>query len=239
MFSKLLLDEDSAELHDAGKRHSRHFLSVLARTKNLYLTDLFHASKMLETNWENVQAGWSWAASRYETDDEAARLCIDYLSAGEPWLNFRFTAEEHTEWAWTAVHAARCLDDASAEAHSLSRLAVAYQSAARLGEAKECYEAAAEKFRELGDRRGEGRTIADLGTYFKVTGDAVSAERCYKEQIAITQEFKDRRNEAAARGNLGLTIRRSARYLLLPRYTSELTTGEKKLAPGPIWAPCT
>lgn len=212
MFSKLLLDEDSAELHDAGKRHSRHFLSVFARTKNLYLTDLFHASKMLETNWENVQAGWPWAASHYETDDEAARLCIDYLVAGEPWLNFRFTAEEHVDWACTAVRAARRLDDASAEAHSLSRLAVAYQSAARLGEAKDCHEVAIKKFRELGDTRGEGRATADLGTYFKVTGDPVSAERCYKKQIAITQKFGDRRNEAAARGNLGLIYRDWGKY---------------------------
>lgn len=203
MFAQILLEEDSTELHDAGERHSRHFLAVLTQAKSLYLNDLSQSSELLEINWQNVQAGWSWASSRYETEDEAARLCLEYLDAGDPWLSF-LPADEHADWARTAIRSAQRLRDVSAEASNLIRLGFAHQRTSQLDKAKECYEMAIEKFREINDRQGEGRALAFLGTCFKAMGDLDSAVayQCSRKALELARDLNNPHSEAMALGGM-------------------------------------
>lgn len=213
-FAKSMLEEDRSELSDAGKRHARHFAAVLGGAGAMYFGGderIREGARLLGVNWENIRVGHSWAQNRRAQDEDAARLCIQYLDVGEHWLPLRLTPEEHVEWAQTAVEAARFLGDRAAEASNLVRLGNGYERVGRPIDAKGCYEAALERYKEIDHRLGEGRALGSLGVCHMALGDTVAAERCYRGQLKITQELGDLRNEAATRGNLGVLYKDAGR----------------------------
>ena len=212
MFARLLLGQDPAEIHDAGKRHSEHFLRVLRQNKELYFEDMRHWARVLGINWENIRRGWVWAEPRSGEDVDAARLCVGYMDAGERWLMLRLSPEEHASWAREATESARLLGDISAEARNLIRLGNAYARVGRHQEARKANEMALELYRRIGDKAGEGGALNSLGACHQALGDTASAERCYRGQIRIAKELGDPHGEAASRGNLGVLYRDAGKH---------------------------
>jgi tetratricopeptide (TPR) repeat protein len=212
MFAKRLLGQDPAEMYDAGKRHSDHFLRVLKQATELYFEDARRWALMLGTNWENLRRGWAWAVSYSGEDVDPARLCVDYMDAGERWFTLHLSPEEHASWAREALESARLLDDIPAEAMNLIRLGNAYARVGRYQEAKEVSETALELYREIGDKAGEGAALNSLGACHQTLGDTASAEQCYQGQILIAGELGDPQGEARSRGNLGVLYREAGKH---------------------------
>ena len=78
---------------DAAKqRHAQHYCQALARADELYLQGgeaVKRGLDLLDLERENIEAGWAWAESLMESDEEAAQLCIEYSDAG------RYTSRGH------------------------------------------------------------------------------------------------------------------------------------------------
>lgn len=206
-FATSMLEKDQKELRDVGERHARHFAAVLGRARALYFGGderTKEGARLLGVNWENIRGGHAWAQDRRDQEEAAARLCLEYMGAGENWLPLRLIPAEHVEWAQAAVEAARYLGDRAAEAGNLLRLGNGQERSGRPDEAKDCYEAALERYEEIGHRLGVGRALGSLGVCYKALGDPVAAERCYRGQLDIIRVLDDPHNEAATRGNLGV-----------------------------------
>src|ERR1017187_9206120 len=82
---------------------------------------------MLSSDWMNVVAGQSWAASRVETDKFAARLCVEYATRAAYFHLTRHDPPELLLWLELATRADRYLGDRQAEMKHLHLLASLYE----------------------------------------------------------------------------------------------------------------
>lgn len=197
---------EAKERDTAQQRHARHYLRVLRDADDFYLKGgeaVLLALRLFDTEWSNIQAGFTWAASRVREDDEAAKVCGDYPDAGTHLLNLRQHPRERIRWRETALAAARQRKDKAEEGLHLRNLGLAYADIDETRRAIEFYEQALAIARDMGDRRSEGKALGNLGNAYADLGETRRAIEFHEQVLTITRDIGDRRSEGKALGNLG------------------------------------
>ena len=194
----------SDEERDAAKqRHARHYGQTLEQVDALYRQGgeaVKRAVNLFDLERENIEAGWAWAESLVESDDEAAQLCIEYPDAGRYALNLRQHSREWIRWSESQLVAARRLNKRDYEGYALGNLGVAYKDLGEMRKAIEFFDQVLVIAREIDDRQAEGTVLNNLGLAYFVLGETRKAIEFYEQSLVIG----DRREEGYALNNLGL-----------------------------------
>ena len=207
-FADRRLGTDESE--DGRRRHAEHYLEVLGTADSLYEKGgeaILLALRLFDSEWANVQAGFTWATERALETEAAARVCNEYPDAGKFLLQLRQPPKERVRWREQALAAARKLKDRRRESHHLAHLGIAYADLGETRRAIELFEQRLAIAREIGDRRGEGYALGNLGNAYAKLGETRRAIELYEQQLAIVREIGDRRGEENALGNMGLAYR--------------------------------
>src|SRR5262249_812773 len=158
-----------SERNAARKNHAINYHAMLKQANELYLAggdSIQQALSLFDTNWENVREGQAWSDARASTDEDAARLCIDYPLSGEYLLNLRLHPQERIRWIEPALAWARRLGDLQQEGHLLSNLAQCYSAIGDARKAIELFEQSLVIARQTQDRTGESYVLDSLGSAY-------------------------------------------------------------------------
>ena len=194
------------EEREARLKHAAHYKNILRTANQLYReggAKVLTSLRLLDLEWENIQAGQAWVASSKETDIALSRLCVQYPLTGATVLNLRRHPGERIKWLEPALSAARQLGDRRGEGNALRSLGLAYADLGDVRKAIEFYEQALIIHREIGNHREEGATTGNLGTAYKNLGEVRKAIEFYEQALAIIREIGDRRGEGTWLGSLG------------------------------------
>jgi len=195
------------ERMDWQKRHARHFCNLLGAADELYLKggeQVGAGLALYDQESVNIAAGWEWAASQFDANQQTAELCLDYPDAGLYVINLRLHSREQIRWLETQLVTARRLQRRAIEGNALGNLGLAY---ANLGEARKAIEFYAQSLiiaREIGDRRSEGNILGNLGLAYKNLGEVRKAIEFYDQCLTFHREIGDRRGESNDLSNLGV-----------------------------------
>ena len=195
---------------DAAKqRHAQHYCQTLAQTTELYLQGgeaVKRGVALFDLERENIEAGWAWAESLMESDEEAAQMCIEYPTAGVYVLDLRQHPRERIRWLEFQLAAARRLKKRDYEGNATGNLGLAYADLGETRKAIEFYEQRLIIAREIGDRRGEGAATGNLGLAYAALGETRKAIEYHEKYLAIAREIGDRRGEGNALWNMSLSL---------------------------------
>jgi tetratricopeptide (TPR) repeat protein len=201
--SRLSQDEHNVSAH----RHAEHYQRVLAAANALYLNggiESLRGLAIFDRERANIELGEEWAATRVESDESAAILCLAYLDAVAEIVNLRQHPRARIQLLETMLITARRFNRRDAERRALGNLGIACQHVGDFSRAIEFYDQSLSIARETGDRVGEGRMLHNLGVAYKALGEPRDALELYEQAIAIFREIGDRRNEGTALGNIGV-----------------------------------
>lgn len=196
---------EGTEHETAERRHAIHFLEILRTTSELYKKGgdaLLQGLVLFDREWDNIQAGHSWAVAHAGEDEDAAQLCSEFPQAGAYCLDLRRHPREQIEWLEAALIAARRLGDRSAEALHSGNLGNAYMNLGEIRRAIESYEEWLEIAREIEDRFGEGQALGNLGSAYLDLDHPHRAIELFEQWLQTTQEVGDFQGEGVALGNI-------------------------------------
>jgi tetratricopeptide (TPR) repeat protein len=194
------IERDTAE-----HRHAKYYLEVLRTTSELYKQGgdaLLQGLALFDREWDNIQAGHSWAVAHADQDEEAARWCSEYPQAGAYCLDLRRHPRERIDWLESALKAALRLGDRSAEALLSGSLGNAYMNLGEIRQATDLYERWSRIARETGDPFGEGQALGNLGSAYLNLGDPLRAVELFERWLETTHKVGDLQGEGIALGNL-------------------------------------
>jgi tetratricopeptide (TPR) repeat protein len=215
--------QEAGEDDEAARRHAMYYLNVLARQDDLYrksefsvdtglveldalfdtisaaISSVWVALFLFDVEWQNIQAGQAWTAANSESDNEAARLCSRYPSAGTYCLGVRLQPCEEIRWREAGLAAARRLKDRAGECQHLGNLGLICHGLGEYRRAIEYYGQSLAIALEIHDRQREGRvlfnaslTLDKLGERAKAIENAQAALKIF-EQIEVPNAAKARK----------------------------------------------
>ncbi len=201
---------EAAERNTAQRRHAEHYLEVLWEADQLYEEggeNVLLALRLFDVEWGNVQDGFTWAASHFLEDDEAARVCGNYPSVGAHLLELRLYHQERIHWLETALAAARQRKDKSQEGIHLGNLGIAYWDLGDPLRAIEFHEQDLTIARDIGDRKGEGNALGSLGNAYNSLSEPKRAIEFFEQVLTIARDIGDQRLEGNTLQGLGVAHR--------------------------------
>lgn len=120
----------SSDDREAGRRrHAEHFEERGAQLDRMYYkggADAHTAVTLFDSEWANINLGYSWAAEHAPHDSEAKRLLSRYPDSIHLCLDLRQPARFRIGWLEPAAQAAQDLEARSLHAKHLIRLARAH-----------------------------------------------------------------------------------------------------------------
>lgn len=227
---------EAFEQDAAQRRYARYYLRVLGDTNRLYLRggqETLLALRLFDTEWGNIRAGYTWAASRFLKDDEAAEVCDSYPRLGESILELRQLPRERISWIESALAASRQRQDLSAEVSHIGNLAIAYRHLGKPRHTIELCKQSLEIARKIGDRYGEGKALHTLGLANTDIGELPLAITIYEQSLAIACDIGDQRGKGNILNSIGVAYleldkpRRSIRFFR-QRLTIARDIGDKR-----------
>ncbi|HKI35203.1 MAG TPA: tetratricopeptide repeat protein [Gemmataceae bacterium] len=198
---------DGTARAEAERRHARYFCTLIADADDLFEKGgdaTAEALCIFDRAWPNAQAGFACVRDRMEEDEEAARLCRDYVNRTSYIRDLRQHPRNRVVWLETSAETARRLGDRRGEGNALGNLGIAYLDLGQPQRAIDFYQQQLVITREIGDRRGEGAALGNLGLAYAALGQPQRAIEFHEQYLAIAREVGDRRGEGTALGNLGL-----------------------------------
>ncbi len=213
---------EETEREATHRRHAEHYLKLLGAAEELYEQggeSIGRALWLFDSEWSNIQAGFTWASGHFLGAKAAVEICNTYPRAGTLLLGLRQHPRERICWRTLALAAARQLKDQAGELDHLNNLAIAYAAIGELKRAIELHEQELAIACEIKDRGAEGHARGHLGFSYQTLGELRRAIDYYQQYFTIAREVSDRRGEGNALGCLGLAYtalgepRRAVRYL--------------------------
>jgi tetratricopeptide (TPR) repeat protein len=205
-FTSLCLTEEERGI--AKYLHSAHYQSVLHEADALYEQGgqaLKQGLMLLDLEWQNIQAGQSWAVANSDKNRAACELCSTYPVAGRYVRELRQHPRERIRWSEAALNAAQILQRRKAMGRHLIALGDSYIDLTDANNAIDCYEQALDLARNTADYRGEADALSGLGMAHYLGGRLNQAREFHLTALEIGRSIKDQRSEVISLGNLGLT----------------------------------
>ena len=193
------------EAKDPFLRHAEHYLRVLSEAESLYSGNgdsIPQGQRVFESEWANIERGQAWAAANYNSNLAVARLCKEYPFAGAQLLLHR-PSEERIAWLSSGVSAARFLDDVSAEATHLQRLAIEYFDLDSINDEIRCYQQLADISRRIRDDHMLNAVLGQLANAYLRNKQPMQAVACLNDAVRIVHQLELRGEEALLQARLG------------------------------------
>jgi predicted ATPase/Tfp pilus assembly protein PilF len=111
-----------------------------------------------------------------------------------------------------SLSVAEAAGDQKAIGSALRALAIMAQYQGHPERARELFEAALDRFREIDHKLGVGWILRNLGILSQARGDHDGAARLYRESLLILEEIGDEPGSSRSIGNLGILARIQGRY---------------------------
>jgi tetratricopeptide (TPR) repeat protein len=203
LFADSRLSDD--ERDRVQERHASHYFAVLREAGALYLEGgeaFMRGLALFDSEWTNIQAGQSWAATHADENNVAARLCSQYPVIGSV-LQLRQHPRQWIGWLEKAISSAQKLNDPVMEQNILINLGAAYGGMGESQQAISFFEQGLAISRNIKDRRVEGGVLGNIGATYRVLGEPRLAIEYLEQCLAIAQELGDTRLEGITFGNLG------------------------------------
>jgi tetratricopeptide (TPR) repeat protein len=211
LFAKARLSEAGVEeTYAAQRRFALHYQTVIASCNSLYLEgneSMMRGLTLFDQEWNNIQAGQSWAEAELEKDQVAAKLCMDYPNVGYCVLDLRQHPRERIHWLEVQLAVARKLKRRDIECHAFGNLGLAWADLGETRKAIEFHEQHLNIARDIGDRKGEGGAFGNLGLAWADLGEMRKAIEFHEQSLNIARDTGNRRGESYALGNLGNAFR--------------------------------
>jgi tetratricopeptide (TPR) repeat protein len=212
------------------ERLAAHYLAVLQRAEELcapgetpeepgqpekgqaegcrqQASHLVYRLRLLDLDWDNIQAGQQWAAADLDQNRLAAQLCSAYAQAGVHCRARRQSVEARIQWLQDALRAARRLQKPETEGRHLARLADATLSQGEPTRALAYYRQALGIARRLGDDKAEEEHTGNLGLVYSTLGDTERAFIYYQQALSAARKNGNRAGQGNWLGNLGSAYR--------------------------------
>ncbi len=164
---------------------------------------LVYGLRLLDLDWDNIQAGQAWAATALDQNRLAAQLCSAYADAGVHCRARRQSAKAHIQWLQDALRAARRLQELKMEGRHLARLANAHLGQGEPARALAYYKQALSTARRLGDDEAEEEHAGSLGLVYSAIGDTERAFVYYQQALSTARKTGNRAGQGNWLGNLG------------------------------------
>jgi tetratricopeptide (TPR) repeat protein len=217
---------DETQRAHVQERLAAHYLSVLQRAEMLYSQDedpgdqdrpekgraeagqqqessLVYGLRLLDLDWDNIQAEQAWAAAALDQNRLAAQLCSAYADAGVHCRNRRQSAQARIQWLQDALRAARRLQEPKMESKHLARLANATLRQGEPARAIAYYKEALSTARRLGDDEAEEEYTGSIGLAYSTIGDTERAFVYYQQALSAAGKTGNRAGQGNWLGNLG------------------------------------
>ncbi len=188
--------------------HAAHYQSVLHEAEALYEQGgqaLKQGLMLLDLEWQNIQAGQSWAVANADQNRAACELSSTYPVAGRYVRGLRQHPRERIRWSEAALNAAKTLQRRKAMGRHLIALGDSFIDLSEASNAIDCYDQALDLARDIADHRGEADALSGLGMANYLSGRFTQAREFHLSALEIGRSIKDQRAEAIALGNLALT----------------------------------
>lgn len=194
----------------AKLRYAVYYKEILARANNLYLqggSTLISGLALLDSEWNNIVSGHSWAEQNLTRDVMAAELCSAYSEVGIYCLELRLPSSKRVQWLETALRAAHGLGHRKAEAVHLNNLGLAWMEFGDLERAVGYFKQSLDLNKEFNDQHAMIVTLNNLGVAYSAMDVFDVSIDYHQRALDISRNFADKRNEANALAGLGRTYR--------------------------------
>lgn len=179
-------------LEDVHYRMAVYYLRKLQIAEAAYLhghEESGYALIVFDQEWPHIQQWQTWAAGNFESSEIVARLCVDFLCAGENVLLLRLTPDQRIDWLNSGLAAARALGDQPALVGGLLQLAWAVHKQSSLGEAQALAQEALSLAEQIGDRLAIGRALHLLGEIAHRRGEYDLVQDLQARSLVILTEL--------------------------------------------------
>ena len=187
-------------------RHARHFNFVLLDAEETYRRGKEHVEEGIikfEREWEQIRAGFTWAAARIDEDEWAAKICSTFPTAGSGLLALHMVPISRVSWLEAALKAARKMGFKKSQIWHLNDLGMAYLDMGKARMALECHKEGLKLARTIHDKGSEGSALGNLGNAYMFLGEKEKAIACFNARLEIAKEMGDREGEASYYSGMG------------------------------------
>ncbi|MBC8010142.1 MAG: tetratricopeptide repeat protein [Burkholderiales bacterium] len=190
--------------------------------------DALRGLATLDEHWEEIEAGWAWAASIAGLDptrrdqlgiprinpldqsggDNLRRIAIhlleEYPDTGVTILKLRHNPDQSIRWCEGQAAAAQILGNKKNEAVALGSLAQAWQTVGKIAKATALHEKVLGMARELNERSLESAVLGSLGIIKNWVGRPREALQHHQQSLRISRETNNSQSIARDLNNIGL-----------------------------------
>ncbi|HEX5603206.1 MAG TPA: tetratricopeptide repeat protein, partial [Pyrinomonadaceae bacterium] len=213
-FSESRLSETERQV--IGARHASYYVNILRQAEDHYLkgdTSVMEALRIFDSEWDNIQTGWSWANREFKNNSLAVQLVNDYPLAAENLLDLRQDPRDRILWLEAALQAAQQLNDVKAESYHLGNLGASHVYLGDLDRATMYLEQQLALARKLNDFPGQEYALRNIGFVYSSRGETDRAIEFYQQSLVLARELGDVRKEAITLGHLGVNYFSREEYL--------------------------
>lgn len=200
--ANLLSDNDK---RTTQSQLSAYFGEVIVKAVTLYNQgghELKLGLGLFDVEWENIEAGFTWAAANHDSDDFAAKLCNDYIISGWAIIRHRLHPEDKMRWVENALSAAQRMGDQNSIGNHHGLLGIInYEQGQTQAAIRHC-EQALTTFRQIKKSSGESSALGNLGLVYASQGKFRQALGLYEEQLNLADQIDDDHNRGSALSNI-------------------------------------
>jgi len=199
------------DLHDARRCHAQYYLKQLQIAGSLYQKGgslIMRSLAKFDQDWPQIEQGQTWAARAGE-DEQAARLCCEFMRAGADLLNVRHAVGDRRRWFESVLAAARRIGWHDVECDALLHLGRASWLAGQVDEASA-------QFQQALDLAEAHQSRSRIAKAHQRLGEILASQSAYAEArqhgmagLALYEGLKDQRGIAdmlSSLGNLALLV---------------------------------
>jgi tetratricopeptide (TPR) repeat protein len=197
----------NAEVKLAKSKHSIYYSKAIDSIAMFAFSGEDHfiqALKVLDLEWENINTGFWFAASKNNAEHLEA---VSTYSKPIDILRLRLHPLEMIKWSTQAVIAARKLNDTYSLAGHYGDLGIAYLDLGKIEKSIQCHENSLKIVQNITDERTKdlltSNALGNLGQAYESKGDFKSAKQYYEKALILSKKHDNSYSEAMDLLNLG------------------------------------
>lgn len=192
-----------AVYQEAALRHATYYLSLLDTARVLLRELRPDGRHQFDNWWPQIDHSYHFLADHWDTDPDAAALCLRYVVTGFPVLMSWRTVSEVEAWQQTGLAIAQQTGALVAEIDIFIQLAQVYIITASVEESRNAANQALQLARQCGYAVGEANALLQLGRFCVPERQLAEARTHLQAAAAIFAELDEAERHGWTLHNLG------------------------------------